>query len=484
MWNPRSASLIVLALGVTGCAVNPATGQRQLMLVSESQEIQMGQQSDPAVVAQYGLYPDEGLQTYIAGLGARLAARSERPELPWTFRLVDDPVINAFALPGGFIYVTRGILAYFNSEAELASVMGHEIGHVTARHSAHQMSQQQIAQVGLIAGVVFLPEDWSNLALGVGGAGLQLLFLKFSRDDESQADDLGMRYLVRADYDAREMPGVYAMLARVSSAGSSGSAGAARMPEWLSTHPDPLNREQRMLQHLDTLGQNGTVVNRDAYLRRLDGLVYGVNPREGFFRETAFLHPDLRFRLDFPTGWKTANYKAGVVAASQEDDARMQLTLAEGASADAAARTFAAQEGLQAGPARPATVHGLRTVSLNFTAATEQTQLRGLATFIEYGGNVYELIGYTAEANWARYQGTFVAAHGSFAELTDQAALRVQPLRLSIVTLDAAMTLQRFHQRYPSQVPVDDVARLNGVEAGATLPRGTLVKRVVGGPLP
>jgi len=485
MWSFRVVALAVLAPALAGCAINPATGQRQLMLVSESQEIQMGRESDPAVIAQFGLYPDEGLQAYVAGLGARLAARSERPDLPWTFRLVDDPVINAFALPGGFIYITRGILAYFNSEAELASVMGHEIGHVTARHSAHQMSQQQLAQVGLIAGVVFLPEDWSSLALNVGGVGLQLLFLKFSRDDESQADDLGMRYLVRADYDAREMPGVYAMLNRVSSAGSSGSASAARAPQWLSTHPDPVNREQRMLQHLDTLRQNGTVVNRDAYLRRLDGIVYGVNPREGFFRETAFLHPDLRFRLDFPTGWKTANYKGGVVAASPEEDARMQLTLAEGASADAAARTFAAQEGIQGGTSRPATIHGLRTVSLNFAAATEQATLRGLATFIEYGGNVYQLIGYTADANWARYQGTFTAAHGSFMELTDQAALRVQPLRLSIVPLDAAMTLQRFHQRYPSQVPLDEVARLNGVDdVNATLPRGTLVKRVVGGPLP
>jgi predicted Zn-dependent protease len=479
MWSSRVVALAVLAPVLAGCAINPATGQRQLMLVSESQEIQMGQQSDPAVIAQYGLYADEGLQTYIAGLGARLAARSERPDLPWTFRLVDDPVINAFALPGGFIYITRGILAYFNSEAELASVMGHEIGHVTARHSAQQMSQQQLAQVGLIAGVVFLPEDWSSLMLNVGGAGLQLLFLKFSRDDESQADDLGMRYMVRADYDAREMPGVYAMLNRVSSAG-----GGDRMPQWLSTHPDPLNREQRMLQHLDTLGQNGTVVNRDAYLRRLDGLVYGVNPREGFFRETVFLHPDLRFRVDFPTGWKTANYKAGVVAASPDEHARMQLTLADGATADAAARAFAAQEGIQAGASRPATSHGLRTVALNFAAATEQTQLRGLATFIEYGGNVYQLLGYTAEADWAGYQGAFTAAHASFQELTDPAALRVQPLKLSIVPLDAAMTLQRFHQRYPSQVSLDEVARLNGVDPAATLARGTLVKRVVGGPLP
>jgi len=479
MRSVRYLPLAALAVGAAGCAINPATGQRQLMLVSESQEIQMGRESDPAIIAQYGLYPDESLQAYVSGIGQRLAARSERPELPWTFRLVDDATVNAFALPGGFIYVTRGILAYMSSEAELASVMGHEIGHVTARHSAQQMSQQQLAQVGLIAGAVFLPEDWSNLALGVGSAGLQLLFLKFSRDDESQADDLGMRYMVRADYDAREMPGVYEMLDRVSSAG-----GGGRMPQWLSTHPDPLNREQRMIQHLDTLRNNGTVVNHDGYLRRLDGLVYGVNPREGFFRENVFLHPDLRFRLDFPAGWKTANYKGGVVAASPNNDARMQLTLAEGNSADAAARTFALQEGIQAGTPRATTIHGLRAASLEFSAATEQATLPGLATFIEYGGNVYQLIGYATPDAWQNYRSAIAASHGSFAQLTDQAALRVQPLKLATVQLDGAMTLQRFNQRYPSQVPIDELARLNGVEATATLPRGTLVKRVVGGPLP
>jgi len=479
MRSVRYLPLAAVALGAAGCAVNPATGQHQLMLVTESQEIQMGRESDPAVIAQYGLYPDEGLQAYVAGIGQRLAARSERPELPWTFRLVDDPAVNAFALPGGYIYVTRGILAYFNSEAELASVMGHEIGHVTARHSAQQMTQQQIAQVGLLAGAIFLPQDWSNLALSVGGAGLQLLFLKFSRDDESQADDLGMRYMVRADYDAREMPGVYAMLDRVSSAG-----GGGRMPQWLSTHPDPLNREQRMIQHLDTLQHDGTVVNHDGYLRRLDGLVYGVNPREGFFRENVFLHPDLRFRLDFPAGWKTANYKGGVVAASPNDDARMQLTLSEGASAGAAAQVFGTQEGIQAGAPRATTIHGLRAASLEFTATSNQTTLQGLATFIEYGGNVYELLGYSTSAAWGSYRSTISASHGSFAELTDQTALRVQPLKLAIVQLDAAMTLQRFNQRYPSQVPVDELARLNAVEATATMPRGALVKRVVGGPLP
>ncbi len=467
-------------LAAASCAVNPATGEREFMLVSEGQEIQMGMQADPAIVSQYGLYPDDDLQTYVAGIGAKLAARSERPELPWTFRVVDDPVVNAFALPGGFIYITRGILAYFGSEAELAAVMGHEIGHVTARHSAQQMTQQQLAQVGLVAGAVLVPDEFSQLVLGVGGTGLQLMFLKFGRDDERQADDLGMRYMVRGDYDAREMPGVYAMLGRVSAAG-----GAERIPEWLSTHPNPENREQRMYQALETLPNNGTVVSRDGYLRRLDGLVYGVNPREGFFRESQFLHPDLQFRVDFPAGWNTANYKAGVVAVSPNEDAMIQLTLAEGTSAATAAGAFAAQEGLQAGSVDAATVNGLPAAATTFSAATDQgTAVRGSAMFIEYGGVVYQILGFAASERWGGHAGSVSTTQRSFNRLTDQAALAVQPLRLQIVTLDRSMTMEEFNRRYPSQVVLERVALLNGVDAGTALPQGTPVKRVVGGPLP
>src|SRR3989442_524033 len=177
----RAFPLLVSAVAL-GCAVNPATGSRQLMLVSESQEISMGREYDEEVVASIGLYPT-----------------SERPNLPWSFRVVDDPVVNAFALPGGFIYVTRGILAYLNSEAELAGVVGHEIGHVTARHSASQMTKQQLAQVGLVVGSI-ASSEFGRYA-GLASQALGVLFLKYSRDNERQADDLGLRYMLRVNCD-------------------------------------------------------------------------------------------------------------------------------------------------------------------------------------------------------------------------------------------------------------------------------------------
>src|SRR5262245_46988192 len=155
--NSPLVSLAGLVLGAA-CAVNPATGHKEFTLVSESQEIQMGLEADPSIVGSLGLDPDSNRQRYVRTLGMRLVSTSERPNLPWTFRVIDDPVVNAFAVPGGHIYITRGILAHLNSEAEFAGVMGHEIGHVTARHSVTQMSRQQLAQIGLVVGTVLKPE--------------------------------------------------------------------------------------------------------------------------------------------------------------------------------------------------------------------------------------------------------------------------------------------------------------------------------------
>src|SRR4029077_11437358 len=200
---------LLAALGAAGCALNPATGAGQLMLISEPQEIAMGRDYDQQVAASIGLYADNAWQHWIQQFGAQLPATSERPNLPWTFHIVDDPVVNAFALPGGYIYVTRGILAHLTSEAELGGVVGHEIGHVTARHSVSQLSKQQLAQLGLAVGSIASP-DFGRYA-GLAGQALGVLFLKYSRDNESQADDLGLRYMRRANYDPREMPHVFEM---------------------------------------------------------------------------------------------------------------------------------------------------------------------------------------------------------------------------------------------------------------------------------
>lgn len=475
----RALTVAALAMATTlvSCTVNPATGKRQFTLFSEAQEIEMGREYDPQIVAEMGLYPDDTLQEYIQELGSRLAAQSERPYLPWTFRILDDPIVNAFALPGGYIYVTRGILAHLGSEAELAGVLGHEIGHVTARHSVGRMSTQQLAQLGLALGTALRP-DLEGIA-GVASAGLQLAFLKYGRDDERQADELGLRYMLRGNYDPREMPQVFDMLDRVTR-----DAGGSGTPEWLSTHPNPGDRRERMerlvAQH--GAGTATAVVGRESFLRRLDGLVYGTNPREGFFRGSRFLHPDLEFQLDFPEGWQTANLKNAVIAASPEQDAMIQLTLAQGSDPEAAARAFFGQQGLVAGTIGSTRIGGLPAVSGEFRAAAQGGAIRGLATFVAHRNAIFQLLAYAAEPAFADHDRTLRGSLASFARLTDPKALAVQPLRIQTVTLDRAMTLAEFHQRYPSAIPLDKVALLNHAEPGTRFEKGAVLKRVVGEP--
>ncbi len=474
-----AASLLLAANLTSGCAVNPATGQRQLMLVSEGQEIAMGQEADPAISAMFGIYDDADLQQYVARLGDSLAAISERPQLPWTFRVVDDPIVNAFALPGGFIYVSRGIMAHFNSEAQLVSVLGHEIGHVTARHSASQMSEQQLAQLGLVAGAIVVPDVAARYG-GIAQQALGILFLKFSRDDERQADMLGFRYMTRVGYDPREMPGVFDMLGRVTEAG-----GGRGLPVWLSTHPDPGDRQQRIGALIAESGQDfiGATVGERRYLLKLHGLVYGPNPREGFFRDQLFLHPDLEFQITFPAGWQTVNQKTAVMAQSPNEDAILQLTLAEAASSPGeAAQVFVGQEGVNAGAVQTGTIGGFPSATAVFAAETEQGILRGAVTFIQYGDNIYRLLAFSTSAAWSSYQQTVANSVASFARLTDQSALSVQPVRLSIIELPQAMTIEAFNQRYPSSIPVETLAILNQVQLGTRMPRGSLVKRMVGEP--
>jgi predicted Zn-dependent protease len=476
MTKPSARVLLALAAGIaSGCALNPATGSNQIMLVSEAQEVEMGRQADAAVVQSIGLYADPVWQRYIQQFGARLAATSERPNLPWTFRVVDDPAVNAFAIPGGFVYVTRGLLAHLTSEAELASVVGHEIGHVTARHTVAAMSKQQIIGLGLALGS--LASSKVAKYAGTANQALGILFLKFSRDDETQADLLGLRYMRRADFDPRQMPEVFRMLDRLSTA-----EGGSRLPTWLETHPSPGNRVTAINRQIAALPQDfsGTNVNRDSYARLLDGIVFGLNPRQGYFTGSQFSHPDLRFRVAFPDGWTTNNGAQAVVAVSPQGDAVVELAQAQESSADAAARAFLAQQGITPGSsARLTLTGGLPAVSTPFAAATEGGTLRGTALFVEYGGAVYGIVGYAPEARWSTYQAAAERAQRSFQRLTDPAALSVQPHHVDIVTLARSTTIGQMATERSSPIGAAKLALINQVELQTPFASGRLVKWVI-----
>lgn len=471
----RIMALIAISVSVVmgGCSTNLATGERRLNFTSEAQEIAMGREADKEIAASLGLYADEPLQQYIQKLGTKLASSSERPNLPWTFRVVDDPAINAFAVPGGFIYVTRGILVHLSNEAELAGVMGHEIGHVTAQHSVHSMATEQLTQLGLGLGSVLLPD--LQPYMGIAGTGLGLLFLKFSRDDENQADELGVRYMTRTGSDPRQLGAVMAMLDRVS-----GGEGG-RVPEWLATHPSPGNRRAHIEEIIAASNVTpGGSINRESYLNQLDGMMFGPNPREGFFRNTGFFHPELKFRFEFPSDWKTMNQKQAVVGVSPNEDAVVVVAFSNKSSVDEAANEFFAQEGLTGRRTGTASIHGMRTASGSFTAQSEQETVQGAVAFVEYNGRVYQLLGYSGQQRWSAYERAVMQAIGSFDRLTDPAMLSVQPQRLKLVTVPRAMSLEEFQRSYPSDVPLETLALINRIERTGKFLAGQQVKRVLG----
>lgn len=460
---------------VVACTVNPATGKRQLNIFSEAQEIEIGKNADPQIVAQFGLYPDEDLQRYVDDLGQSLAAQSERPDLPWTFRVVDDPLVNAFALPGGYIYITRGILAHMGSEAELAGVLGHEIGHITARHGVNQMTKQQFAQIGLVAGVIAAPDlarQFGGLAQNVAG----LMFLKFGRDDERQADALGFRYMSRVDEPPGALADVFRTLGRVSRA-----RGGGDLPDWMSTHPAPEDREERIRAMLETVPPRlaNASPHRERYLDLLDDVVYGDNPRQGFFRGSTFYHPELAFELTFPDGWQTQNQRQAVVAVHPDKKAILVLTLTGETDARTASRKFFEQSGVESygrwSPGRGFAAEQFRYIQ------QEQERLRGGVAFKEYGGRVYRMLAYAGPDDWSRHDRSAEQAVASFRELRDRRLLDVQPRRLEIIELDRAMTIEDVKRRHRTSASVEDLALLNQVDdLSQRIAAGTRLKLVRG----
>jgi predicted Zn-dependent protease len=468
-----AATSTVLWVGLTlsACALNPATGKRQLSLISEEQEIQMGRQAAQEIRETLGFVENDALQTYVQQIGREEAAISERPNLPWEFHVVDDPTPNAFALPGGFIYVTRGMMALMTSEAELAGVLGHEIGHVTARDTVNQLSKQQFAQLGLGLGSIFVPEmqQFGSLA----GAGLSLLFLKYGRDDEREADSLGFEYMRKRGYDVSEFDDVFAALERLESTQQSA------LPTFLSTHPAPAERVQTAQERAASLPpQENARVGRDAFMERIDNLVYGKDPRDGFFRGSTFYHPRLRFAITFPEGWKTENLTRAVVAVSPRNDAALELRLTGDADPARALRRFFSQPGVAAGRAATITINGAPAALAQFQAQSEQGLVAGLVGYVARGGRTYQVVGYTAAQAYRAYAGLLEQTIRSLEGVTDPEVLNVRPKRIDVIRLERPTTLDRLADGSDA-VSLETLAILNQVPTGtAQLPAGQLVKRI------
>jgi predicted Zn-dependent protease len=474
--------ITAIVLFVISCAVNPVTGKKQFMLMSESQEIALGLQYDPQVIATFGSYPDEKLNSYVQAQGNQMGLISHRPKLAYHVKVLDSPVINAFAVPGGYIYLTRGILAQLNSEAELAGVIGHEMGHITARHSASQQSKQTLGQIALIGGMI-ASEKFAEYAQ-YAQQGMELLFLKFSRDDERQADNLGVEYSSKIGYDAHQMAEFFKVLYKMSMAENQGG-----VPTFLSTHPDPGDRYNsvnaeatRWQQKLDPAKFN---INPESYLSLINGMIYGPDPKQGFVEGNIFYHPELKFKFTYPAGWQFDNSPLQVAMAPSDGKAMILFTLSEEKTLKAAADSAISGYGLSLIDSRSITVNGLpvlaarsKQVSTNQSTGVQSTNLL-LSYYINYNNVIYVFHGVSLEADYTSFSSAFESTMASFARLTDASKINVKPKRIIVKTILKNGTLNEAFVAFGvKQAQMAELALLNNMELTDEVIIGRKVKIV------
>ena len=324
-----SLCLAASLLWLSACATNPVTGRQDFVLMSESDEISLGQRYNKQIAKQQPTYPDKALNDYVNRIGQQLAVVSHRSKLKFEFKVVDSTDVNAFALPGGFIYITRGLLAYLNSEAELAAVLGHEIGHVTARHSVRQHSAS--TATGVLGAVVTAAtgvrgsQDLFNL---MGGA----LLSGYGRKHELESDRLGAQYLVKAGYDPRAIIEVIGVLKNQELFETQRAKEEGREPRSyhgvFASHPSNDQRLQEVVAEAGKLPANKSAkTRREIFLRQIDGMTFGSGERDGIVRGNRFFHKPLDFGLTFPDQWSIDNQSDKLVATAPGKDAILQLEL-------------------------------------------------------------------------------------------------------------------------------------------------------------
>jgi len=474
--------LTAAILLVISCAVNPVTGKRQIMFMNEAQEVALGVSYDPQVLASFGVYDDPELQAFVQARGTEMGKLSHRPNLEYHIKVVDSPVVNAFAVPGGFIYLTRGIIAQLTSEAELIGILGHEMGHITARHSVSQQTKQQLGTLLLIGGMIASEKlaTYAEQAM----QGMQLLFLSFSRDNEREADALGSEYATKLGYDGTKMAEFFQVLDKMNMASSQGG-----VPTFLSTHPDPGDRYNSVIRNTkawqDKLKLPPYKVNADSYLKLIDGMVYGEDPKQGYTDDNTFFHPELKFKFSYPAGWTLTNAPTQVTVQPADGKALILFTLSNQRSLQAAADSTLAQYGLKLQRSERRTVNGMPAIvalskqeSKNqSTGAVSVTSV--LSYIIEYGSFYYVFHSVAAEADFPNYASIMESSMKTFAKLTDTNRLNVKPRRIQVKAVQRTGTLANAFTAFGmKQEMMNELALLNNIELTDQVQAGKLIKIV------
>lgn len=480
----RSLCLIagaLLFLGLGGCATNPVTGDQNFVMFGEDSELQMGRENHPKIIAEYGRYDDEQLQRYVQGVGEKLAAVSHRTDLVYRFTVLDSPVINAFALPGGYIYITRGLMAYLNSEAELAAVLGHEIGHVTARHGVRQQSAAQAANIGYTLGSLLIPElrnaGSQNIFNMLGGA----LLSGYGREHELESDRLGAEYLARAGYDPSTMIDVISVLKNQEIFAAAEAKKQGRDYQGyhglFASHPD---NDTRLQEVVAAAGKNKLAdgrIEKAAYLEHIAGMTFGDSEDQGIRSENHFYHLSMNFAVDFPEKWHINNKPDSLQAIAPDGEAVIEMGAAD-LNRQLSPEQFIKQRlkitTIRSGQAFES--HGLSgytgiALSQNKTIRVGVVYLNDKA-FIFFGG--------TESSNmFSSYDPAFLTTIKSLHRLRDDEVKLAQELKIQIVKVGKSDNYAAWaKQSRISNSPIEQLRLLNGDYPDGELQPGQLVKQV------
>lgn len=450
-------------------------------------EAKQGAEYHPQLLAEFGGTYDGPQAAYVESVGKNIAVQSGlgNARSDFTVSLLNSPVNNAFAIPGGYVYSTRQLVALMNNEAELAAVLGHEVGHVAARHSQRRQSEAQKNTL-LGGGLAIL----SSILLGDSGIGntltrgflqgSQLLTLKFSRTQELQADELGIQYLTRAGYDPRAMGTVLASLAAQNALDAQLQGRDARMPEWASTHPDPASRVQSAL----TKAAGGTgQTNADVFLTRIDGITYGDDPKQGVIEGNTFIHPEMRLSFSAPQGFYMVNGTRAVTIQGQSGKAQLTLAPYNG-NLDSYIRSVFAALGGEQQQLAPSSIQ--RTTVNGIPAAYGQARVNNGNSQVDVVVFAYEFSKdrayHFSAITQAGGAGAFTPMFNSMRRITASEAAQVVPRRIQVVTVRSGDTVASLSRRMAYDTAQETRFRvLNGLGSNDTLRAGQKVKLVIKG---
>jgi predicted Zn-dependent protease len=486
-----------MSLGCAGAAVAVAisapavTGQQRAIRTVSSisaQDKASGAKQHPELLKEFGGAYAGPQAKYVEGVGRRIAVQSglSNAQGDFTVTLLNSPVNNAFAIPGGYVYVTRQLMALMNDEAELAGVLGHEVGHVAAEHGQRRQkaaTRNAIggALLGALAGAFLGDSGLAGLVQKGIGTGSQLLTLKFSRTQEYEADDLGIRYLASAGYDPKALSGMLASLAAQSNLDAQVAGSARSMPEWASTHPDPASRVSRALQAANATRATGTARNRDAFLNALNGVLYGDDPRQGVIDGNRFRHPDLRLTFTAPNGFGMENGSDAVSITGSGGQAQFSAAPFNGNLESYVNGVFAklggGNGGVPAGEVERTTVNGLPVAWRTVRASTQSGQVDATVFAYDFGGGkAYHFLLLTAAGQGV---GPFVPMVDSMQRLSAADAAAIKPRRVQVVAVKAGDTVQSLAKRMAySDYPLERFLTINALAANAALKPGQRVKIV------